>query len=81
MTQEAIDLLQKALALPEKERAEMAGTLIDSLDPTIDENLEPAWQQEIARRLAELQSGEVKAISWDAVRKDAQAILDGKSKR
>ena len=81
MTQEAIDLLQKALALPEKERAEMAGTLIDSLDPTVDENLEPAWQQEIARRLAELQSGRVKAVSWDAVRKDAQAVLDGKSTR
>jgi putative addiction module component (TIGR02574 family) len=79
MTQEAIELLQKALALPERERAEMAGTLIDSLDPTIDENLEQAWQQEIAKRMTELQSGTVKTIPWDAVRKDAQAILDGKS--
>jgi putative addiction module component (TIGR02574 family) len=81
MTQEAIELLQKALALPEKERAEMAGTLIDSLDPTVDENLEQAWQHEIARRIADLQSGKVKTVPWDAVRKDAQAILDGKTSR
>ena len=81
MTHEANELLQKALALPESERAEMAGTLIDSLDPTIDENLEQAWQQEIARRMTELESGKVKAISWDTVRKDAQAILDGKATR
>jgi putative addiction module component (TIGR02574 family) len=79
MTQESIELLQKALALPEKERAEMASTLIDSLDPVVDENLEQAWQEEIARRLADVESGKVKPVPWDNVRQDAQAILDGKT--
>ena len=81
MTQEATELLHKALALPEKERAELAGTLIDSLDPAIDENVEQAWQEEIARRIADIESGKVKTVPWDTVRKEAQAILDGKTSR
>jgi putative addiction module component (TIGR02574 family) len=79
MTQEIFALLQKALASPEKERAEMASTLIDSLDPVVDENLEQAWQEEIAGRLADVESGDLKPVPWDAVRQDAQAILDGKT--
>ena len=46
MTQEAHELLQKALALPENERAELAGNLIASLDATVDQDADAAWQQE-----------------------------------
>lgn len=48
--QEAQELLKIALALPEKERADLACTLIESLDDTVDENAEAAWQQDILRR-------------------------------
>ena len=41
MTQEARDLLQKALALPENERAELAGNLLSSLDTTVDPGAQP----------------------------------------
>jgi putative addiction module component (TIGR02574 family) len=57
MTQEAHELLQKALALPENERAELAGNLIASLDATVDQDVDAAWQQEVVRRLHEVQSG------------------------
>lgn len=80
MTQEATELLHKALALSEKERAELASTLIDSLDSVIDSNTEEAWQQEIAQRLEELQSGKAKTVPWEAVREKARAILDGKTR-
>jgi putative addiction module component (TIGR02574 family) len=71
MTQEAHELLQEALALPEDERAELAGSVIASLDSTVDQDVDAAWQQEIVRRLQEVQSGEVKTISWEeASRKD-----------
>jgi putative addiction module component (TIGR02574 family) len=80
MTQEAAELLQKALALPEAERAELASTLIESLDSVTDRDVEAAWQQEIARRVEELQSGKAKTIPWKAVREKARAILDGKTK-
>jgi len=49
--QDAQELLKKALALPDKARAHLAGSLIDSLDDTVDENAEAAWQEEIVRRL------------------------------
>jgi putative addiction module component (TIGR02574 family) len=68
MTQEAAELLKKALALPAEERADLASTLIDSLDATVDEDVEAAWQQEIHRRTADLDSGKAKTVPWEAVR-------------
>jgi putative addiction module component, TIGR02574 family len=78
MTQEAQELLQKALALPENERAELAGTLISSLDAVIDPDVDAAWQQEIARRRDEVQSGEIKTVAWEDVQRKGRALLDGK---
>src|SRR5882762_5113316 len=37
MTQQALDQLQKALSLSEEEQAELASSLLDSLDATVDE--------------------------------------------
>jgi putative addiction module component (TIGR02574 family) len=68
MMQEAQELLKKALALPEKERADLAGSLIESLDTSVDENAEAAWQEEILRRLEEVRSGKVKTTPWNEVR-------------
>jgi putative addiction module component (TIGR02574 family) len=79
MTQEATELLQRALALSEEERAELASTLIDSLDVLVDSNAEAAWQEEIARRAQELRSGKIKTVSWRSVREKGRAILDGKT--
>src|SRR5579862_3178666 len=62
MTQEAHELLQKALALPENERAELAGSLIASLDASVDQDVDAAWQQEVVHRLHDVQSGKVKTI-------------------
>jgi len=81
MTHEANELLQKALALSDEERAELASTLIDSLDPVTDDKVEAAWQEEISRRIEELRSGKAKTIPWDTVRKETRAILNGKTKR
>jgi len=64
MMHEAQELLKKALALPEKERADLASTLIESLDDSLDENAEAAWQEEILRRLEEVRSGKAKTTSW-----------------
>src|SRR5436305_11046085 len=78
MTQEAQELLQKALALPENERAELAGTLISSLDTAVDPDVDAAWQQEVVRRLNEVQSGEVKTVAWEEVQKKGRTLLHGK---
>jgi putative addiction module component (TIGR02574 family) len=78
MMQEAQELLKKALALPEKERADLAGSLIESLDQTVDENAEAAWQEEILRRLEQVRSGKAKTTLWEDVRQKGRALLNGK---
>jgi putative addiction module component (TIGR02574 family) len=76
MTDAAHELLQKALSLPDNERAELAGTLIASLEVTHDPDVDAAWQQEIARRFREVQSDEVKTVSWESALKKGQSLLD-----
>ncbi len=75
MVQEAQELLKKALTLPDKERADLAGSLIESLDAAVDEDAEAVWQEEIARRLEEVRSGKVKTISWEDVRQKGRTFL------
>ena len=78
MTQETLDLLQKALALPEHERAELAGNLLSSLDTTVDPDVDAVWQQELVRRLNEVQSGKVKTIPWEEVQQKGRKLLHDK---
>ena len=74
---EARELLKHALTLPERDRAELASSLIDSLDPSVDADAELAWQQEISGRLEEVESGTAKTIPWDEVRRKGRALLNG----
>ena len=67
-SKQASELLQKALSLSEEERAELAGSLIESLDATVDQAAEAAWDEEIARRIKDLDSGKAKTIPWETVR-------------
>ena len=76
MTEEATKLLKKALALPVAERAELAGWLFESLDSTGDESVAAAWDQEIARRMAELDSGKVKPISLEQARQRLSSAIE-----
>jgi len=63
MTQEAAAILKQALALPPDERADLAESLILSLDPADAAALEAAWAKEIARRIEDLDAGRVQPIS------------------
>jgi putative addiction module component (TIGR02574 family) len=75
MTQEAAELLKKALSLPVSERADLAGSLIESLDDTQDESVEAAWGEEVARRMADIDSGVVKPVSLDEARRRLLSAL------
>ncbi len=61
------DLFKQASALDEKDRATLAGLLLESLEPGIDEDVETAWRDEIERRLVELDAGGVELIPWEEV--------------
>jgi putative addiction module component (TIGR02574 family) len=78
MTSEVSELLKKALALPAEARAALAGSLLESLDDTVDASAEEEWSQEIARRIQELDSGKVKPIAWAEARRQVSAILNGR---
>jgi putative addiction module component (TIGR02574 family) len=75
MSPDLSELLKKALALPPEARAALAGSLLESLDDTMDEGVEEEWSKEITRRIAELDSGKVKPIPWAEARRQISAIL------
>ncbi|HEX2252690.1 MAG TPA: addiction module protein [Thermoanaerobaculia bacterium] len=68
MTTNAAKVLRTALALDEKDRASIAGALIESLSGPTDAGVDAAWDQEIRRRVKELDSGTVTTIPWSEVR-------------
>jgi len=72
------ELRKQVMSLPEEARADLASSLIDSLDQTVDEDVEAAWQEEIARRIDELEAGKVTTIPWAEVRRRGQELLRGK---
>ncbi|HZI55895.1 MAG TPA: addiction module protein [Verrucomicrobiae bacterium] len=74
MTQEGDELLKKALTLPASDRATLAGSLIESLDEA-DELAQDAWNDEIIRRIKDLDSGKAKTIAWDKVQHGIAAKL------
>jgi putative addiction module component len=59
MTRQALDLLQKALSLSEGERPDLACSLMESLDASVDQEAESAWTEEISRRIAEREKREL----------------------
>jgi len=78
MTQDATELLKRALALSAEERAELAGSLLESLDDAPDdpETVEAAWSEEIARRIEDLDSGKVKPVSLDTFRRKLNSAAE-----
>lgn len=78
MTQDVSELLKKALALPAEARAALAGSLLDSLDDTVDASVEEEWSQEILRRIQELDSGKVRPVPWAEARRQVAVILNGR---
>jgi putative addiction module component (TIGR02574 family) len=70
------ELYKKAMSLPDQERAELVGLLLETLDVDEDTGVEAAWLSEIDRRVAELDSGAVKPVPWSEVRARVFAARD-----
>lgn len=63
------ELFAEALRLPPEQRAALAGELIQSLDPQVDEDAEAAWSVEIHHRLDRLDAGLAKTVPWSEARR------------
>jgi len=61
------EIKDKASRLPETERAELALSLIESLDGSPDADVEESWRLEIDRRIGQIERGEVQLIPGDEV--------------
>jgi putative addiction module component (TIGR02574 family) len=66
-------LTTQALTLPPEQRAALAETLLESIDPAPP--LSPEWEAEIARRIAEVDSGQVELIPADEVFARMDALI------
>ena len=78
MSPSAQELLREAMALPVKERADLAAELLASLDDARADDpaeVEAAWAAEIERRARRVMTGETAGISWEDVRRGAEAEL------
>lgn len=72
-------LLQEALALPTQARAELAESLLESLNDETPEGVEEAWSAEITRRLADARAGVSKSSDFEEVLDRLSARLRGNS--
>ena len=76
---QAKEILDAALKLEPAERARIAHEIIVSLDDEpADEGVEEAWEQELAQRAAEIDSGAVKLEPWSKVRQGLLDIVRGR---
>ena len=75
MRPQAETVLQEALSLPEQERTEIVGALLESLEPEPEADVETAWREEVANRVAALEAEKVEMTSWETIREGFLARL------
>lgn len=68
MTPQVSQLLEQALSLSVEEQEALADSLISSLAGKVDEGVLAAWDEEIKKRIADLDSGRAKTVPWTEVR-------------
>ena len=76
MTPEVAKLLQQALSLSVEEQEALADSLISNLGGKVDEGVLAAWDEEIKKRIVDLDSGKAKTIPWTEVRQRTLAKIE-----
>lgn len=61
------EIEQELLALPRKERADIALRLIRSLDEGVEEDVDACWKEELVRRSQAIDSGKAGLIPAEEV--------------
>ena len=76
MNTESEKFLQNALSLPAADRAEIAASLIRSLDSAEQSvDMDAEWAAEIKRRIESIDNGEVALVPWHSVMDEVDARL------
>jgi len=74
MTTDAQNMIESALHLPSHIRAFLADKFLESLDVGNDEELSPAWRNEIIKRCKEIDDGVVTLIPAERVFQDISRV-------
>jgi putative addiction module component (TIGR02574 family) len=69
------ELSARAKSLPPEDRARLAEELLESLEESPESEVEAAWDQEIERRVAEIEAGTAKLIAAQDVHAEARRLL------
>ena len=69
------ELSARAKTLSAEDRARLVEELLDSLQGESDPEADSAWDREIERRVAEIESGAVKLVSAEEVHADARRLI------
>ena len=69
------ELSARAKTLSAEDRARLAEELLESLDQEPASEVEAAWDREIERRVAEVESGTVKLVSAEDVHAEARRLI------
>ncbi len=77
MHDQVTELVQKGRLLPPEERERLVEGLLESLNESASSLLDPAWESEIEKRLAEYDRGSVQAIDAEVVFAKARKLLEG----
>ena len=64
------NVAEQALSLSASERLRLAKELLESVEPQRSEEVERAWEEEIQRRIVDIDSGTVKGRAWDDIKRD-----------
>ena len=68
----------QVLALPERERNALVGRLLESLESTYEDSpasIEAAWEEEIARRVADFEAGRTQGVPYEQVQAELRTLL------
>ncbi|MBI3932966.1 MAG: addiction module protein [Acidobacteria bacterium] len=81
MLSRAKGLLNEALELPEKDRADLAGRLILSLHPHAGPDVEAAWAREIDRRLDGFEERKARSRPWSSIKRSVLKTQRARARR
>jgi putative addiction module component (TIGR02574 family) len=74
MTAEQSAAFEAAMALPPAEREDLAHRLLETVDADFDQDeIDAAWNVEVAKRVDDIRSGKVTMMTWDEMKAKLEA--------
>ena len=64
------NVAEQALSLSAEDRIRLATELLESVEPETSNEVEQAWEREIVRRIAQIDSGEARGRDWEDIKRD-----------